>query len=364
MKYMHFTIQNNQNIDEMVIQHLDLIVQKLRDAFGDKITAIYLVGGFGRGEGTVVNTRGAFLPMNDYDLLVIGKSRHLDLKQLTKIREMAAKEIGIRFVDISYKWERLLLVASHSMQNYDNVYGHVCLYGDTTLIKKLPHLPKNILPKREGERLLFNRLIAPFECLSLGVSNQQTYDDQIRVLLQISKSVLASSDCFSIFQGKYTHLYRDKAFVFRQCVTEFFYRFCDLVDFAAQLKTDPQKCLLLPNSHDYAKETILFTFAVLRYIYRLPHNASIEMILERHAARSYWLQWKQKFNPLAHKNPPEYYEIERDVLFFSWYFLMESGQEQLDDILKRYTIEQKISTEQRSELLRVELVKKWLNIHH
>lgn len=361
---MHFTIQNNQQIDEMVKQHLNLIVQNLRDVFGDTITAIYLVGGFGRGEGTVVNTRGIFLPMNDYDLLVVGKKRRLDPLQLAKIRKKVAKEIGIRFVDISYKWERLLLVAAHSMQNYDNVYGHVCLYGDPALIRLLPHLPKNILPHQEGERLFFNRLIAPFEYFSFVNSHQQKHEDQIRLLLQISKSVLASSDCFSIFQGKYTHLYQDKASLFRQCATGSFSRFCDLVDFAAQLKTDPQKCLLLPKPHDYAKETIVFAFAVLCHIYRLPQDVSIEMILKKHVTRSYWQQLKQKVNPLAHKNSLAYYEIERDVLLFSWYFLTESGQEQFDDILKRYSIEQKMGRKQKMELLRVELVKKWLNIHH
>jgi len=65
-----FTIRPEPEIDQNVEEDLARIVETIRQK-GIDYYAVYLIGSFGRGEGTVYFNGSRWLAINDYDLVVV-----------------------------------------------------------------------------------------------------------------------------------------------------------------------------------------------------------------------------------------------------------------------------------------------------
>ena len=59
------------DINTVLDKHISIIVNNILNALEHKPESIYLVGGYGRGEGSWFVNDGQLSPYNDYDLSVI-----------------------------------------------------------------------------------------------------------------------------------------------------------------------------------------------------------------------------------------------------------------------------------------------------
>ena len=206
----HFTIHEEKNIDARIQSDLEKITSILHQNFHDEILDLILVGGFGRGEGSVCIENGAHKPVNDYDIVLIVNS---DLKS-DKVKEISAhiaQKIGIRLIDLISIKKAGLSRLPYTMFNYDLKYGGYVFQGDTNVLTQIPEMEPAKMPLIEGKTLLFNRLICLLECYSEDFRQREpTMEEKFFLANQCSKAILACCDALLLLKGKYHHSYREK----------------------------------------------------------------------------------------------------------------------------------------------------------
>ena len=150
-----FTQQTNTQIDEDVRQDLDYIGSAI-DSCGVEYSAIYLVGAFGRGEGSVRFDGKRWRAVNDYDLVVITADCEKLRSCFERLGSELARTLQIDFVDIGCISTNSLSTLQPTMQNYDLKFGSILLAGKE-LLNEIPDFEPGYLPPYELIRLLCNR---------------------------------------------------------------------------------------------------------------------------------------------------------------------------------------------------------------
>jgi len=71
---MHYTGYKSKKVDAAIEGHIRIIADAVKKGIGDDFVSLILVGGFGRGEGSVKILKDNVVPLNDYDLYVVTKN--------------------------------------------------------------------------------------------------------------------------------------------------------------------------------------------------------------------------------------------------------------------------------------------------
>ena len=79
MSNFDFTIQKKNNYNLKIKEDLTIINNIILGDIYDVISLV-LVGGFGRGEGSMLSYNNQIIPINDYDIVVISKTNILNTK--------------------------------------------------------------------------------------------------------------------------------------------------------------------------------------------------------------------------------------------------------------------------------------------
>ncbi len=206
----HYTVHCDPDIDALIQSHMDTITRALRARFGKRLHAIVLIGGFGRGEGSVLRQSDTVQPLNDYDLMLIGNWPRLPADALTELATRLKQELGIRFVDLAARWRFKLRALPPNMFNYDMRYGHHIIYGPARTAEQLPDYTPSEVSPHEGLTQIANRLITPLELMTRDSWDAPQCDD-VRIIIQIGKLVTAVADDSVICAGQYDHLYANRA---------------------------------------------------------------------------------------------------------------------------------------------------------
>lgn len=138
---------------------MERLASDVRDSLRERLTALVLGGGYGRGEGGVVLRDGVEHPYNDLDLtLVVGKRDFEGLRSLPPISEKYAAGLGIH-VDFSRPLtEGDVRSWPHWLMWTDLLHGHMVLWGEPDILRHLA--PAEVWgppPPEEALRLLLNR---------------------------------------------------------------------------------------------------------------------------------------------------------------------------------------------------------------
>ena len=151
----HGSSEFNARLDEV----LGRLASDVRGALGENLVALVLGGGYGRGEGAVLQEDGTERPYNDLDLaLVVRRRGAVPSDSLSRIGGRYEKETGIH-VDFSRpltlgdvrRWPRWLMW-------YDLLHGHRVLEGPPDVLREnAPAGLEEPLPPIEAARLLLNR---------------------------------------------------------------------------------------------------------------------------------------------------------------------------------------------------------------
>jgi len=179
------------------------------------VTAIALVGGFGRGEGGIMMREGRPVPVNDYDLVLTVPPSSVPAKR--RVRKILAalsagleKELGIA-VDLDLRDPNDLAGAPNIIAWYEIQAGNKILWGDVNALKPMPPLDPAKIPLWDGTLLLFNRagglLIAKRMLLEndFGDAGKKMY-----IVIQLAKAMLAWGDCLLIREKRYCASYTER----------------------------------------------------------------------------------------------------------------------------------------------------------
>ncbi|MCX6784025.1 MAG: hypothetical protein NT141_03070 [candidate division WWE3 bacterium] len=181
--------------EEKVLQaQIEAIVSALRAKFPEKIEAIYLVGGYGRGEGILNEETGGFL--NDLDLVVVLKS--------------SVSPIKLPSTDINYIIKSDLKILAPTQFNFDFKYGSQLLCG-LDIRNQLPNWQSNEVTTESALITWRNRLVSFLE------ARLEKSDKRFEIFYksnQLSKVIFCLVDVTLINSHRYKVTYLEKSSAF------------------------------------------------------------------------------------------------------------------------------------------------------
>jgi hypothetical protein len=202
-----YTILDDFKADEIIEVELNFIKNEILKACGHNVLSIYLVGGFGRGEGGVILENGKYRPINDYDIIVLVKKKEISPDKKRELENNINNNVSVKQVDIAYlKWYKFLQ-PSTSISRYEINKGHIPLYERF----KIPifYIPPNYIPLIEGLKyfrtrgggLLISRLLLN------GFGEIKIDNRKELIFLELNKIAILLGDIELIKYRKYNYSY-------------------------------------------------------------------------------------------------------------------------------------------------------------
>lgn len=191
-------------------QSISIIVNDILQELATKPEAIFLCGGYGRGEGAwYKDDKGNIMPYNDFDLLVI-TDHPLSNERNNLLRKKLANKIGINWVDIDYCSRSRLSSLKSTINNIDLIKGSCCVYGNANVLDVCPQLnPSEIgLPD-----ILFLYRVRIWTFLGSWTGDFHDMDTKEALFFknQMAKATLSVCDLLLIKNHRYTSSYVERA---------------------------------------------------------------------------------------------------------------------------------------------------------
>lgn len=154
-----FTAAGFPAAEARVAGDLAHIVQAVRaEAAADALVAVFLLGGYARGEGAVRTAEdGTLRGFNDYDLLLVFSARPRRPARFSELSRRLALELEIDFVDLGVATPRDLAAAPPTLFWYELGEAHRLLWSRPGDPPQLRRFSLGDIEPAEGSRLLLNR---------------------------------------------------------------------------------------------------------------------------------------------------------------------------------------------------------------
>jgi rhamnosyltransferase len=204
-----FTLDGDDGLEERLARICQEVLVGVRELVPqEKLEALVLGGGYGRGQGGVLKTAAGDAAYNDLEFYVflrgnrVLNERKLGLK-LNHLGERLSPEAGLH---VEFKIDSLIRLRQSqvSMFSYDLASGHRVVFGNERVFAGCEHHHEaQKIPLAEATRLLFNRctgLLLAKEYLRQGVLGTDEADFVGR---NIAKAQLGVGDAVLAALGKY-----------------------------------------------------------------------------------------------------------------------------------------------------------------
>ncbi len=218
-----YTAYNQPWVDEQIKRQLDLAVDIIEKRIKN-ISSIILVGGFGRGEGSVKLENEKMIPLNDYDIYVVLKDNfkisESENQELTKEIEEKAETSGFSlyekseksfYFDIRFLNLNQLTKLSPFIKYYEMKHASYVLFGED-IRNLIPDYKPQDLPVSEGLRFILNRLssISLWGPVDLILKKDLPQWQKDALLYDISKSYIEICTCLTQLAGVYQPTYQKR----------------------------------------------------------------------------------------------------------------------------------------------------------
>lgn len=220
--------------------------------------AIFLCGGYGRGEGAWFEEDGVLQPYNDYDIMVITDSP-LPRSETNILRKELASKVKIRWVDISYVSTAELKALKPIIHNADLLYASTLLYGDKTILNLAPKIDVAKL-SQEDVVILYKTRIWTLLGSWDGSFRALSKEESRYFKNQMAKAVLASCDMLLIKRHLYTPSYVERVKVIQNTFPQN-RELCELAGWAINEK-------LTPSSTSLSKEEMIALYTKVRALFK------------------------------------------------------------------------------------------------
>lgn len=217
-----YTVYGSDKIDRKIESDMALIKERLLKRLGaERLSALILGGGYGRGEGGVLLSKGEERLFNDYDLFVItpnlpGQALKEVNQELVSLSAELTGELSFE-VDLSRAVRlRSLSRLPFTLMNYELREGHLVIYGKPSTLSAMPRYEAARLGLVEAVRLLLNRGVGLL--LSQNRLEGKSFGTEVSdfVRRNIEKAVMAAGDARLIEEGLFTGSYRARLHRFEQ----------------------------------------------------------------------------------------------------------------------------------------------------
>lgn len=256
---MHPTNNKLVTIPEASSYYTRKVVNEVLKEF-PTLKHIILYGSYGRHEGAWIKVNNEFRPYNDFDIVLVfnSKSDIPTKPKLSSIRKKLAKNLDVKWVDISLKSKSSLKNVRNSIYGSDLKNGSTVIYGDPAILNLIPYKSTESIKLQEGEVLFFTRLWT--FCGSVKKLSNLKEDEARFFRNQMAKAVLAAVDTILLMQKGYHHSYKERERrVLLLPPTQLSTKERELIKWAFQQKKSPQnEALAQDQIEDIYKEVAIF----------------------------------------------------------------------------------------------------------
>lgn len=204
-----FTLDGSDQLEAHLAQCCDKVLAGVCSVVPtSRLEGVLLGGGYGRGEGGVLETPEGDRPYNDMEFYVLlrGSSWLNERKFRTALHHLAEQLSPEAGLEIEFKVVSVQKLESSpiTMHYYDLIAGHRRLWGGKDLLRRCRHLrAANTLPLSEATRLLMNRASGLLFSNSLLQREKFGPDQADFVGRNQAKAQLAFGDVFLTAHGLY-----------------------------------------------------------------------------------------------------------------------------------------------------------------
>ncbi len=179
------------------------------------IKCIILIGGYGRGEGGVIQKGNKLIPHNNLDFNIITKGFFHKEKdaQRKKILNLINQKLPHNdiTIDISINEKFKIKYAESKLIYYDMKFGHRLAYGSDTWLKNLTRInPKNI-PIFDMRELILNRGMLLLLNEQILKKSLLTQADKKIIIRHMVKAIIGYGDGLLFAHGRYHWSYKRKS---------------------------------------------------------------------------------------------------------------------------------------------------------
>ena len=226
-KYTVYGEKIDDFIEKYYLQKIVSSFLKDVEAMNNKLISVILFGGFGKGEGSIQFINKKPIPYNDFDFYIITEKK-LDDKELNKISMNASKEIGVEGLEIAYFPEQeydskkffhidvrcipynKLSKLMKTQRYYELKYRSKIIYGDKTVLDRIPQIKPEEIPLSEGLRNLLNKL----HTMLLGLNKEYNKEQEKIKIFWGYKCYLSICEALLILDKKFAPNYVERANLF------------------------------------------------------------------------------------------------------------------------------------------------------
>lgn len=217
---MRFTVDGSQKFEKLILDQMKQIAAKAGPIFDEEhLHSIVLGGGYGKGEGGVLQVDGQEKTFNDYDLFVItsditGSQKKRYYRELEKISENLTEKFGID-VDFAFPINISEIKRLPFTQMWGELrHGYYTVLGKDGAVDIYPHSDLVMLPHSEAKKLILNRgvglKLAGDRLKEIQDSEKIQSEDIDFISRNLVKAVLGLGDAHLILKGKFHHSYRTR----------------------------------------------------------------------------------------------------------------------------------------------------------
>jgi hypothetical protein len=206
---MRFTIDGSDALENRLDELCDRVLRGVQEIVPPReLEALVLGGGYGRGEGGVLNTPDGDEPYNDLEFYVFIRGNRLwqTYKNRGVLEQLAAYLSAGAGLHVEFKIDSLarLRRSPVSMFSYDLVARHRVLFGGEKAFQGCGHhLAAEKIPLAEATRLLFNRATGLLLVREMVERQAFTPDEADFAGRNLAKAQLALGDAVLAVFGQY-----------------------------------------------------------------------------------------------------------------------------------------------------------------
>jgi hypothetical protein len=260
----NFTAYNDPGLNLVISSQIRQVSEIVLSRVKDTVSLI-LLGGYARGEGSVIETSKGLIPLGDYDFLLVTKCPHLSL-HLPEL-EVLDKKFRVQYhTEVGYTWKFGLQFVARQIYWYEAKYGSLSVYGDADVLNAIPINSSMDIDLKEGFRLMFNRLVGMLRVFDPHfLDRDPTNEQKEHLVFQSVKGVLSCGESLLLLIGKYHYSYRKRL---QNLVDRFEEEFPNLARADPNLKADFEKAsrFKLYPSYDIYQDGVKLWFSAKQHI--------------------------------------------------------------------------------------------------
>lgn len=253
-----------QDKENRLIKDIEVIVSRILDEMQSPPLAIYLVGGYGRGEGAwLADESGKPIPYNDYDIAVISNN-NIPYQRLQIVRQELAKQVGINWVDIDFYSVKEIKSLTPTIHNIDLLYASRQVYGSFNILNDIKKLDASKIGIQDIDTLYRTRMWTLLGSWK-GDFHNLTGVEALFFKNQMAKCILAACDMILVKNHAYTTSYRQRAHLAPKLCPQI-ENFSEMAEWAIKEKLEPSDTPLskddMKQLYSKAKYIFLSTFTL------------------------------------------------------------------------------------------------------